>query len=109
MPDAQPVSDESIAAAYDRGRRVGLATAALALSVVAYINLFGIEKSLLAIALGVAAIKGVTLSNAARTRTLMAFALASVHAITVIVIAVVYADKLADFARRVLELYHSLS
>jgi hypothetical protein len=109
MSNAQTTHTEAIEAAYERGRRVGLATAALALAVIAYVNLLGIEKSLLAVAFAAAALRGVPLSMIIRARTWIAVALASVHAITVVVIVVVYADKIAALARHVIALYYSLS
>ena len=108
MSNAPTVQSEDVAAAYRRGRRAGLATAAIALAVIAYVNLLGIEKSLLALVLAAMALKGSLLPAISRTRTWIAIALASVHAVTVVAIVVVYADKLAELARRVIELYHSL-
>ena len=94
---------------YERGRRVGLGTAALALAVTAYVNLLGIEKSLLAIVLAFVALKGSRLTAKARTSTRIAIGLASVHAITVVAIVAIYSDKLTALARELIALYHSLS
>lgn len=51
MPGSHPSTPQTIDAAYQRGRRVGLATAALALTIVSFLNLLGTEKSILAAAL----------------------------------------------------------
>jgi len=104
-----PGEGETVEAAYARGRNAGFATAAMALAVVSYVNLLGIEKSLLAITFAVIALKGAAQLSSARRRIWAALALAAIHAITVIVVVVVYADKLALLARQVIALYHSLS
>lgn len=109
MSETARTQIESVEAAYERGRAAGLGTAAVALAVVAYVNLLGIEKSLLAITLAVVALRHVSLSKVYRTRTWVALVLASIHATTVVVVVVLYADKLTVLGRRVIELYHSLS
>lgn len=108
MSDTPHVQSDAVEAAYRRGRRTGLATAAFALAVIAYLNLLGIEKSLLAIVLAAMALKDSLLPAVLRTRTWIALGLAAVHTVTVVVIVVVFADKLSLLARYVLELYHSL-
>jgi hypothetical protein len=109
MPHNPATQTETVEAAYERGRSVGFATAAVALAVVAYVNLLGIEKSLLAIALAIVALKRISPPTFVRTRIRVALALATVHALTVAVIVVVFADKIALLARQVIKLYHSLS
>ena len=51
------ISSQSSAvdAAYQSGRRVGLATAAVALGFVSFLNLLGMEKSILALVLAILA------------------------------------------------------
>ena len=109
MSTTQTTQTETPEAAYQRGRRVGLAAAALALAVIAYVNLLGIEKSLLAVVLAAVALKGVSLSRIVQTRTRIALALAALHAIAVVVIVVMYGDKLALLTRQMIELYRSLN
>ena len=80
--------------AYERGRRVGLATAALALSLVAFVNLLGMEKSILAGILALIALRGSTSLAMSRHRARLALAIAVVHIMTVIVVLVIFHDKL---------------
>ena len=59
VPEPTPPSErDPLVIVYDRGRREGLATAAIALSATAYLNLLGAEKSILAIALALLASRG---------------------------------------------------
>jgi NADH:ubiquinone oxidoreductase subunit K len=108
---SSPITNEPTAlqVAYERGRNVGLATGAIALSVVAYVNLLGIEKSLLAIVLAVLALKNARALATPRFRALLALGFAAVHAITVIVVLILFREKLTQLLREVIELYHSLS
>src|SRR5262245_61556922 len=53
-----PQRQEAIAEAFDGGRRAGLAVAAMALGVVTFLSLLGLEKAGLAIILGVLALRG---------------------------------------------------
>jgi predicted branched-subunit amino acid permease len=106
-PNTNPRDAERIA--YEKGRNVGLAIGALAVSVIAYINLLGIEKSLLAIVLAILALQNARSLSTPRFRAQLALVLASIHAVTVIVIVIVFREKLAELARRVIELLHSLS
>ena len=75
--DQRPV--DPIHAAYQDGRRLGLATAALALSIVAFINLLGIEKSILAIVLALLAMQGALPGAGVLRRGRIALVLAVVH------------------------------
>lgn len=102
-------SIESVEEAYQRGRRGGLATAALALSVIAYVNLLGLEKSILAFVLAVLALMGMQKGKLPRSRAAIALVLATVHACTLVVVVLVYWDQLTALARNVIQLYHSLS
>ena len=81
------------AAALMRGRREGYATAALAASCVGFINLLGMEKALLAMALAAMAIGGLP-AGAARSRALAAFGLGGVYIVTIVAVVTVYHDKL---------------
>lgn len=108
MSNTPTVRADELEAAYRRGRRSGLATAAFAIAIIAYLNLLGIEKSVLAIVLAAMALKGSLLPAIARVRTWGALALAAIHTVTVVVIVIVFADKLGLLAHYVIELYHSL-
>jgi uncharacterized membrane protein YadS len=99
--DVQQSHAES--AARGLGRTEGLATAALALSLVSFVNLLGAEKALLAIVLAVLALGRAGLSRA-RGRSLMAIGFSLVYLLTIAVVLVAFHDKLA----RLLQLLHEL-
>ena len=92
-------------AAYDEGRRAGLAAAALALSIVAFVNLLGMEKSILAAVLALVALRGAIPGAALRRRARVALAFALVHVITVVTLVVHFRDKFGELLR----LLHKLS
>ncbi len=89
-----------IADARDNGRREGLAMAALALSLVSFLNLLGAEKSILAIVLAVMAMSHST-SKTAHRRSLIAISLALVHIVTIAVVLVLFQDELGEFIQTV--------
>ena len=80
--------------AYDAGWRMGLASAALALSVVAFFNLVGLEKSVLALVLAVISVRGAPAAFAARRRGTPAIWIGAVHIATIIVGLVLMRGKL---------------
>lgn len=102
-------ASDPAAVAYDEGRRVGLATGALALSVVSYVNLLGIEKSLLAIALAIVALQGAGSFHAALRRGRVALAFALIHAVTVVAVVAIFHEKLTQLFKQFVKLYHTLS
>ncbi len=73
---------------------MGLATGALALSVVAFVNLLGMEKSILAGVLALLALQGAAPAADLIRRGRIALAIAVVHILTVIFLLVVFHDKL---------------
>ena len=85
------------AAALMRGRREGYATAALAAGCLAFINMLGAEKDLLAIVLAGLAIGGLPV-GAVRRRALAAFGFGGLHLVIVVVSVILgltlYHDKL---------------
>ncbi len=81
-------------AAYQRGRRMGLATGALALSVVAFVNLLGLEKSILAGVLALLALRGAAPAVDVIRRGRVALAIAVIHILTVAAVLIVFHDKL---------------
>jgi hypothetical protein len=84
---------------YQEGQRRGLAIAALAVSLIAFINLANIEKSLLAIVLGVLAIRGATKDESAYRWGRIAIFIAIVTIILVVTLFVVYYSTLVDIVR----------
>ena len=85
-----------LADAFDAGRRAGLAVAALALSVVAFLSLLGAEKAILALVLAAAALRGARAGAPARRLAVAAVVLATLFLITVAVVLVVFWDQLAE-------------
>jgi hypothetical protein len=88
------VPEDQFAQAFDAGRRAGLATAAMMLSLVCFFNLLGAEKALLAIALGVLARRGSRPGSAGRRLATVAIGVASVFLITMGFVLIVFWDDL---------------
>ena len=80
--------------AYERGRRIGLATGALALSVVAFVNLLGLEKSILAVILALLALRGSASAVEGAPRARAALIIAVLHIVTIAAVLVIFHDKL---------------
>ena len=94
MPDpTHTPSSDPVRAAYQEGRRYGLATAALALSIVSFLNMFGIEKSILAIVLAILARQGAVSTAVAFRRGRTALLIASAHIATVVIVLIVIHEK----------------
>lgn len=85
-----------LARAQDEGRRQGMATAALALGLVSFLNLLGMEKAILAIVLALLAMSGST-SPLVRRRSGFAVGLALLYVLTIALVLVLYHDQLNEF------------
>jgi len=90
-------------AALSRGRAEGLATAAVAVGCVAFVNMLGAEKALLAITLAALALGGLALGRA-RGRAYGAIGLGILYIGTLAVLLVAYHDKLAQLIRLLKEI-----
>jgi hypothetical protein len=88
------VSEDQFAQAFDAGRRAGLATAAMALSLVAFFSLLGAEKALLAIALAVLARRGSQPGSAGRRLATVAIGVATVFLVSIAFILIMFWDEL---------------
>jgi hypothetical protein len=97
-------SQEPIAEAFDAGRRAGLAVAAVALGVVTFLSLLGLEKAGLAIILGVLALRGRTVGVATRRLAMAAIGLGTLFVVSLVILLVVYWDRLAWFIRELQKL-----
>jgi Na+-driven multidrug efflux pump len=93
----------SDSAARSLGRTEGLATAALALSLVSFVNLLGVEKALLAIVLAALALGRAGVSRA-RSRSLVAISFSLAYLLTIAIVLVAFHDKLAHLLRLLHEL-----
>src|SRR5476649_1432791 len=82
------------ATAYRQGWRAGLSLGALAIAVVAFINVLSVEKSILAIVLALIALGGAA-PGPVRNRGRLAIVIAVAHLILFAVVVVVFHDKLA--------------
>jgi hypothetical protein len=98
MTSSQSTQDDPQQSALLRGRREGLATAALAAGCVAFVNLLGAEKALLAVTLAGLALGGLP-SGPARVRALVAIGLGAVHLATLVAVLILFHDKLAHLLR----------
>lgn len=81
-----------------RGRCEGLATAAVALGVLSFIQLLGAEKALLAIALAVLALRGAW-TQRARRLAVVALVLGGLYLVITAVSLVLFQDKLGELIR----------
>ena len=97
VPTEPSVADDPLAQAFDAGRRAGLATAAMALSLVAFLSLLGAEKALLAIALALLARRGSQPGSAARRLATVAIGVATVFLVSIAFILIVFWKELGDF------------
>ena len=73
---------------------MGLATGALALSVVAFVNLLGMEKSILAIVLAWVALVGAGPAADVIRRGRVALAIAALHILTIAFVLIAFHEKL---------------
>jgi len=94
MAGAPSSNDPALQAAVLRGRQEGLATAALAASCVAWVNLLGAEKALLAMTLAGIALHGPA-GAAARKRARIAIGLSAFYAVTWVAVLILYHKQLA--------------
>ena len=91
------MSDHSLAgSSYQDGRRAGLAIAAMALAVTAFINLFGIEKSVLAGVLAILALRGGMAGAPAPRWAKLAVTLSVIHVVTIVTVLVLLHNKLGQ-------------
>ena len=84
---------------YDEGRRVGLAIAAIAVAAVAFLSLLGVEKAILALILAVLAFRGAASNSPGRKLAIAAIGIVILYVITVVIVLLVYHEKLAELIR----------
>jgi hypothetical protein len=101
---ARPPMTETELAALHQGRGEGLALAALSVGIVAFINLVGAEKGILAVVLGVLATRR-AVSSPTRRRGRIAVILGVVQLVTVVGVLIVFREKIAQL----LDLLRTLS
>jgi hypothetical protein len=94
VPHEPSAAQDPLVRAFEDGRRAGLATAAIALSVVAFFSLLGAEKALLAIALGLLARRGSQPGSAGRRLATMAIGVATVFLVSIAFILIVFWNDL---------------
>ena len=94
VPREPSVTEDQLAQAFDTGRRAGMATAALALSFVAFFSLLGAEKALLAIALGLLARRGSQPGSAGRRLATVAIGVATVFLVSMAFILIMFWNEL---------------
>jgi hypothetical protein len=93
---AESTDAEAIHSAHRDGYRLGLATSALALSAVAFVNMLGIEKSVLSAVLALLALQGAKPIDQLLRRGRAALLVSTVYAATIVTVLVLYHDKLSD-------------
>lgn len=101
--DRMEVADEA-KIAFRKGRQAGLGTAALALSIVSFISLLGLEKAILAAVLGLAAWRGAAAGTQGKKRGWLAVIIAGGYAVFFGVMILIYHDKFAVLIRMLQQL-----
>jgi len=96
VPPEPSVVEDPVSQAFEDGRRAGLATAAMVLSVVAFFSLLGAEKALLAIALALLALRGSQPGSAARRLATMAIGIATVFLVSIAFVLIRFWTELTD-------------
>jgi hypothetical protein len=81
---------DPVQAAYASGRRHGLAIGALAMSIVAFISLLGVEKAILAFSLALLARRGAGQGAPARRLTTWAIALNALYGALFVLLVALY-------------------
>jgi hypothetical protein len=94
---------EQLVGAYNSGRRVGFGVSALALSMVTYLSMLGFEKAILAIVLGALAMQAGNRTLAKRLG-ITSVILGSVFMVSVIVLVIVFQEKVIEFITLLKEL-----
>ncbi len=94
MTNLQSGAPSEASLAYRDGWRSGLALGALAIAVVAFINLLSMEKSILAAVLAIVAIKGAGPGPTTR-RGWLALGVAALHIVFAATVLILLHDKLA--------------
>ncbi len=84
------IEREEMINAFRAGRRVGFGISALVLSLVSFLSVLGAEKAVLAIVLGVLAIRGSSHRTAARRLGVMAICFGAVFLLTMVAVLIVF-------------------
>lgn len=83
----------------NEGRREGLAIAAVAIAAVAFLNLLGIEKAILAAVLGFMALRDSPADSKSRRIAKIALIIAAIYACTYVVVMIAFRETLAELIR----------
>jgi hypothetical protein len=100
-----PGQSSGVAKAFAAGRSAGLAIAALAAGVISFVSLLGAEKAVLAVVLGILAIRGAAPGSSARRLGILGILLGGLFVVTLVVLLAVLHDQFAKLVR----LLHQLS
>lgn len=87
--------DSSLREARLQGRAEGLATGALAIALLAFVNLLGAEKGLLALVLGLVALRGAG-AGPARRRARIAIGLGALQLVTVALVVLLFREEIGQ-------------
>jgi|WetSurMetagenome_2_1015567.scaffolds.fasta_scaffold1169418_1 hypothetical protein len=95
MHDIEEYQDK-YAEGYQAGKRTGFGIAALALGLVSYLSLLGLEKAVLTIVLGVLAMKGEIPTPIAKRLGIASIALGVIFILSAAVLLYLFQDKFAE-------------
>jgi|GEM_PF-379621 len=88
--------DDSLKEAFVLGRNSGIAIAAVTMSLVAFLNLLGMEKSIVAVVFGIIVLKNSPKGQVAYKMGKAAVMIGILHILTVIVVVTVYWNKINE-------------
>ena len=91
--------DTAVQNAYADGKRMGIAISAVAMSLVAFLSLLGLEKALLALTLGLIVIRGAERGSPEARSAKVAVAVAAVYITCFLTAVVLFHDRIAEFLK----------
>ena len=95
----QEILKEQHSEAFQAGRRAGFGVAALTLGLVSFLSMLGAEKAVLAIVLGVLAVRGSAPGALARGLGIAAVAIGVVFLLTLALLLLVYWEQVVELVR----------
>jgi hypothetical protein len=93
------IQREEMTDAFRAGRRVGFGISAFVLGLVSFLSLLGAEKAILAMILGVMAIRGSGQGALARRLGTIAICLGAAFLVTMVVILIVFRGQVLEFVQ----------
>jgi hypothetical protein len=97
-------SEPQVVEAFQAGRRIGFGIAGLALACVSFLSLLGAEKGILAILLGVLAVRGSQPDTPPRRMGVLAIVLGGVYLASWAILLLIFRERLMEFVHQLKQL-----